>query len=291
MSGARQVQVAKGKAYIVEVRGAARRHDDRVRVREQPGGVGAPRYLDNTPSSSSIDKRSTSTPSKASIPDRARPGVAENGMGDRKSTVDRSTPGPRSGRAQFDHHVERPHAWMTLCRLRQGSPLLRGSRQTVQLEARMGLQGREAGIGGLADRLVGEDDRPMPALAATASWCAVATVIAQAPSAIWSANKAGAMVVLPCGASARPFRSRKARIHRRFISRMSARSTASGNGQSPRRTFQPCSAMRCNGKGVTPAGIPLMVGSSTRSSPKMAWPCRTVMRSGRAGRSGRRSFL
>ena len=43
--------------------------------------------------------------------------------------------------------------------------------------------------------------RRMPWLCAACTWGAFASVMPQAPPSIWRWNRAGLMVVLPCGAS------------------------------------------------------------------------------------------
>ena len=77
--------------------------------------------------------------------------------------------------------------------------------------------------------------RRTPKRTQTPSCCTLATVMPQAPAASCCAKICGAIVVLPCGASSTPVAAVKSRIHAWLWASADSRSTARGNGRSPRR--------------------------------------------------------
>ena len=96
--------------------------------------------------------------------------------------------------------------------------------------------------------------------------CIVANVMPQAPDSICRANSCGAIVVLPCGASNTPVARVKSAIHSRLCASADSFSSATGNGRSPRSTFQPRPPMSLTAHGDARCGYPFSPASSIEAS-------------------------
>ena len=90
-----------------------------------------------------------------------RPGYRRDRLRHRQGIGKRTAAGPRAGNADLNQYAQRRRPGPHLCGARgQQCHPFEAVGQYVELELRIPFQRRKAGIHGLPDRLVGQDDSP-----------------------------------------------------------------------------------------------------------------------------------